>query len=149
MECKFLGVIGNVFNDKDIDNCISKGTYKIPQNADEVNYHTQKSLGIDCGFGSSRTAFVLAQMQNRQIEILLAEDYHRPDFNEMLGVTMGILYKYGRSVNKIYIDGANPAFIKALRMQLGLEEDYDTIIKESRQAGRDPEIDLGSVITTQ
>ena len=33
---------------------IEKGTqYNPPNNVDEVNYYTQKSLGVDPGFGSS------------------------------------------------------------------------------------------------
>ena len=46
--CKYLGQIGNVFHTKDIDTAIEKGSkYNQPSNIDEVNYYTQKSMGID------------------------------------------------------------------------------------------------------
>jgi hypothetical protein len=51
---KYLGMIGNVFHTKDIEVALEKGdNYNPPSNVDEVNYYTQKSMGIDPGFGSS------------------------------------------------------------------------------------------------
>ena len=37
------------------------------------------------------------------------------------------------SVQKIYIDGANPSFIKSLKMQWGERPDYENVKKEHRQ----------------
>ena len=37
------------------------------------------------------------------------------------------------SVQKIYIDGANPSFIKSLKMQWGERSDYENVPKEHRQ----------------
>jgi hypothetical protein len=48
---------------------------------------------------------------------LPADEYKRPDFNEMLEKTWDLLVKY--NVQKIYIDGANPSFIKGLKLQWG------------------------------
>lgn len=31
-------------------------------------------------------------------------------------------------MNKIYIDGANPSFIKSLKIKLGEDPDYDRVI---------------------
>jgi hypothetical protein len=52
-----------------------------------------------------------------------AEEYHRPDYNEMLSLVFGLMSKY--DVDKVYIDGANPSFIKSLKLQIG--EDADTL----------------------
>ena len=40
-----------------------------------------------------------------------AEEYHRPDYNEMLSVVYGLMSKY--NADKVYINGANPSFSKA------------------------------------
>ena len=38
-----------------------------------------------------------------------AEEYQRPDYNEMLFIVYRLMSKY--KVDKVYIDGANPSFI--------------------------------------
>jgi hypothetical protein len=43
-----------------------------------------------------------------------AEEYHRPDYNEMLSMVHGLMSKY--NVDSVYIDGANPSFIKSLKL---------------------------------
>ncbi|MFL6317135.1 MAG: hypothetical protein ACJ73C_10440, partial [Nitrososphaeraceae archaeon] len=64
------------------------------------------------------------------IQILHAEEYHRPDYNEMLSVVYGLMSKY--QVDKIYIDGTNPSFIKSLKIQIGEDADYDKVIARYR-----------------
>jgi hypothetical protein len=48
----------------------------------------------------------------------------------------------GRTTGKIYVDGANPPFIKALKLQMGEDEDYDEIIKECKAKQRDYEFEM-------
>jgi len=67
------------------------------------------------------------------IEILYAEEYHRPDYNEMLSVVYRLMTKY--NVDKVYIDGANPSFIKSLKLQIGEEAEYDKVIARYRSEG--------------
>jgi hypothetical protein len=38
-------------------------------------------------------------------------------------------------VDKIYIDGANPSFIKSLKIQIGEDADYDKVIARYRSEG--------------
>jgi hypothetical protein len=38
-------------------------------------------------------------------------------------------------IHKIYIDGANPSFIKSLKLQIGEDADYDKVISRSRAEG--------------
>ena len=52
-----------------------------------------------------------------------------PDYNEMLSVVYGLISKY--QVDKIYIDAANPSFIK-LKIWLGEDPDYDKVIARFR-----------------
>jgi hypothetical protein len=120
---KYLGKIGNVFHTKDIEAAIEKGKLYDP-NPDNFNIYshfTSVSMGIDPGYGSSAFGIVVTQWIDNHIEILHAEEYHRPDYNEMLSTVYGLMSKY--NVDKVYIDGANPSFIKSLK-QIGEPADY-------------------------
>jgi aromatic ring-cleaving dioxygenase len=44
----------------------------------------------------------------------------------MLSIVYGLMSKY--DVDKVYIDGANPSFIKSLKLQIGEDPDYDKVI---------------------
>src|SRR5436190_23152873 len=48
----------------------------------------------------------------------------------MLSVVYGLMSKY--QVDKIYIDGANPSFIRSLKLQIGEDADYDKVIARYR-----------------
>ena len=62
-----------------------------------------------------------------------AEEYHRPDYNEMLSLVYELISTY--QIDKVYIDGANPSFIKSLKLQIGEEADYDKVIARYRSEG--------------
>jgi hypothetical protein len=101
---KYLGRIGNVFHTKDIEAAIEKGS---KYNPDDLNqfYFSSTSMGIDPAYGSSAFGIVVTQWVDNHIQILHAEEYHRPDYNEMLSTTYSLMSKY--DVDKVYIDGAN------------------------------------------
>jgi hypothetical protein len=61
----------------------------------------------------------------------MQKDCQRPDFNQMLSVVWELFRRFGK-INKIYIDGSNPSFIRALKIQIGEDEEYEEIIKESK-----------------
>ena len=67
------------------------------------------SMGLDCGFGSSALGIVITRYDNEKekVQILYAEEFDRPDFNDMLSRIGNLIFKYNPS--KIYVDGANPA----------------------------------------
>jgi hypothetical protein len=83
-------------------------------------------MGIDPAYGSSAFGIVVTQWEDNHIHILCAEEYHRPDYNEMLSLVYGLMSKY--NVEKVYIDGANPSFIRSLKLQIGEDADYDKVI---------------------
>ena len=78
---KYLGGIGNVFHTKDIDVAIEKG--KLYEPASPVAM-SPKSMGIDPAYGSSSFGIVVTQFVDGKVQIVHAEEYKRPDFNEML-----------------------------------------------------------------
>ena len=51
----------------------------------------------------------------------------------MLSLVYGLISKY--QIDKVYIDGANPSFIKSLKLQIGEEADYDKVIARYRSGG--------------
>jgi hypothetical protein len=130
---KYLGKIGNVFHTKDIEAAIEKGRKYNPDNFNPYYSFTSRSMGIDPAYGSSAFGIVVTQWMDNHIQILHAEEYNRPDYNEMLSLVYGLISKY--QVDKVYIDGANPSFIKSLKLQTGEDPDYDKVIARYRSEG--------------
>jgi hypothetical protein len=97
---KYLGKIGNVFHTKDIEAAVEKGR---KYNPDAFNplYFTSKSMGIDPAYGSSAFGIVVTEWADGIVQIMYAEEYHRPDYNEMLSVVYGLMSKY--DVDKVYM----------------------------------------------
>jgi hypothetical protein len=95
-------------------------------------------MDIDPAYGSSTFGIVVTEFVDDHIEILYAEEYHRPDYNEMLSLVYGLISKY--QIDKTYIDGANPSFIKSLKLQIGEDADYDKVI--ARYRSEDLEMEL-------
>ena len=85
-------------------------------------------MGIDPAYGSSSFGIVVVQFVDGQLQILHAEEYKRPDFNEMLERVWDLIVKH--SVEKVMIDGANPSFIKSLKINWGERPDYENEKKE-------------------
>jgi hypothetical protein len=130
---KFLGKIGNVFHTKDIEAAIEKGRKYDPDNFDPSYTLTSRSMGIDPAYGSSAFGIVVTQWEHDHIQILYADEYHRPDYAEMLKTVYSLISKY--QVDKVYIDGANPSFIRSLKLQIGEDADYDKVIARYRSEG--------------
>src|ERR671938_38475 len=129
---KYLGRIGNVFHTKDIEAALEMGRKYNPDNFNPY-YFTSVSMGIDPAYGSSAFGIVVTQWTDNHIRILYAEEYHRPDYNEMLSTEYSLMSKY--NVDKVYIDGANPSFIKSLKIQIGEDAEYDKVIARYSSQG--------------
>ena len=84
-------------------------------------------MGIDPGWGSSPFGIVITQWTDNQIHVLYAEEFERPDYNEMLSKIWSLMseFELSKKNGKIYVDGANPSFIKSLKLQVGEDTDYD------------------------
>jgi hypothetical protein len=130
---KYLGKIRNVFHTKDIEAAIEKGRKYNPDDFNPYYSFTSRSMGIDPAYGSSAFGIVVTQWADGIVQILYAEEYHRPDYNEMLSVAYGLMSKY--YIDSVYVDGANPSFIKSLKLQIGEDADYDKVIARYRSEG--------------
>ena len=82
-------------------------------------------VGVQSPFG-----IVITQWTDDQIHVLYAEEFERPDYNEMLSKIWSLMseFELSKKNGKIYVDGANPSFIKSLKIQLGEDPDYDKVI---------------------
>jgi hypothetical protein len=127
---KYLGLIGNVFGTKDIEAAMERGR-KFPL-LNQENSYTQKSVGIDPGYGSSAFAICVTELIDGLVNVLYAEEFAKADFNEMIETTIDLLDKYGITFegrSRIFVDGANPSFIRALKDRIaGEEPDYEHLI---------------------
>jgi len=124
---KYLGLIGDVFHVKDIEAAMGKGK-KFHK---EINSYTQKSVGLDPEFGSSAFGVCITELVDGQIAVLHAEEHRRPDFKQMISTTVRLLDQYnitfeGRS--RIFVDGANPSFIRALKAMVSEDDNYENFI---------------------
>jgi hypothetical protein len=92
---------------------------------------THKAMGVDAGFGSSKFGIVITQFvpENRHknivptLQVLYAEEFERPDFNDMVNLVLKLKDSY--TVDKIFIDSSNPEVIKAIKTGLNERPDYD------------------------
>jgi hypothetical protein len=135
-DLKYLGKIGNVFHTKDIEAAIQRGAFYDPEvlfvSFDNNNNNNPfaasygRAMGIDPAYGSSSFGIVITQLIDNQIQVLYANEFQRPDFNHMLDLTMELVNKY--QIQKVYIDAANPSFIRALKQEIGDREDYENQI---------------------
>jgi hypothetical protein len=127
-DLKYLGKIGNVFHTKDIESAIDKGALYNPQIIADSPFAADfgRAMGIDPAYGSSSFGIVITQLVDSQVQVLYADEFQRPDFNDMLNVSMELVYKY--QIQKIYIDAANPSFIRSLKLEIGDREDYENQI---------------------
>ena len=134
--CKYLGQIGNIFHPQDIEYCIERGRLSYNNNDDlthnTISHSTEKAMGIDPGFGTSKLGCVILEKSNAQIQVLFAEEYEKATFENMVSNILGLLRKYGRSISKIFVDASNPAFIRSLKIAIGEPDDYENIIAEYR-----------------
>jgi hypothetical protein len=125
---KYLGRIGNVFHIKDIEKAMS-----VPYDPEYVNPMAVKSIGIDPAWGSSAFGIVVTQFVDGKVQVLYAEEFERPDYNEILDKTWELICKYDPT--KIWIDGANPSFIRSPKINIsGNEEiEYEQAISRYKQ----------------
>jgi hypothetical protein len=69
-------------------------------------------MGIDPAWGSRAFGIVVPQWIDNHTQIMHAEEYQRPYYDVMLSIVYRLMSKY--TVDKVYIDGANPSIIKLL-----------------------------------
>jgi hypothetical protein len=114
-ELQYQGLIGNVFSVQSIDNC-----QRIEYNPSVAVPNCQVSIGIDPSFGSSKFGIVATRFVNERIEVIEAEEFERPDFNDMINRGWQIKQKHKVDDNNltIFCDTANPEIWSSLKRML-------------------------------
>jgi hypothetical protein len=114
-ELQYQGLIGNVFSSQSTDNC-----QNIEYNPSLTIPNCKVSIGIDPSFGSSKFGIVVTRFVNERIEVIDAEEYERPDFNDMTNRVWEIKQEHKVDDNNltIYVDAANPEIWQSLKRML-------------------------------
>ena len=91
-----------------------------PQFLHNLNY--PKAMGVDPGYGTSKGAYVIAQLRNGVIEILKAEEISRASHSYFVDTIYSEMLRY--SIENVYADAANPGFISDIKDRIG-ERTYE------------------------
>jgi hypothetical protein len=135
-DLKYLGLIGNVFSSLKIERAIDMG--KEYHDPNLVNVETPKYIGIDPGFGSSNFGICLSELgYDDKIHVLYADEYEDAMFQDMVKLVANMYKKVG-NVENVYVDGSNPEYIRALKLELGGERlDYHEELAELKKNNMD------------
>ena len=114
---------GNVFLHDEIEKCCK--LFKPVK----INHSCVISMGIDPGFGSSKFAITILQLEDNILRVLYAKEYERASYESMLNLVSKLKVEFRPS--KVYIDGSKPDFIKSVKSIVGEAQDYDRIMKQA------------------
>jgi hypothetical protein len=135
-DLQYLGVIGNTFHTQDIDRALELGKrYKT------VNKYAQKSMGIDPGFGSSPFGIVVLQFGDGILQVLYADEFERPRYEEMLH-KIAHLYQEFTNIKNIFVDAANPELISSLKREVVAERDNWQYVQEKMAYCKKNKVDI-------
>jgi hypothetical protein len=90
---------------------------------------------IDSAWGSSAFGIVITQLVDDKVQVLYAEEFERPYYNEVLQKVWEPICRYDPT--KIFIDGANHSFIRCLKLQIREDPEYDKVIAEANRENID------------
>jgi|SRR5215212_9066032 len=122
--------VGNCFLESSIEQAEQLGLqYK--DNA--FNYSTIKILGIDPGFGSSKTAFTIVEIVDGILHVIYSKQFTNESTSEMVSHTLHLLQQYQIAANnwnggknKVMIDGSASGFIRSVKLHVGENRQYET-----------------------
>ncbi len=136
-DMQYLGLIGNTFHTQDIDRAIALGKkYKTVNNK-----YAQRSMGIDPGFGSSPFGIVIIQFSDGVLQVLYADEFERPRYEEMLH-KIANLYQAFTNIKNIFVDAANPELISSLKREVAEERDNWQWVQEKMAYCKKNHIDI-------
>lgn len=121
---KFLGQVGTCFSESKIEMAINSVRY----DPDTINPYALRSIGIDPGWGSSPFGVTVAEYSDNKVQVLYAEEYPRPDYNEMLDRVYWLYRQV--SPDKVCVDGSAADFVQSLKLKIGERGDY---LKEKQE----------------
>jgi hypothetical protein len=100
-----------------------------------------KAMGLDEGFGSSATSFVVVEIIDNLVRVIHSEQVKHSSTNQMVQHAKDLMIRYNildNEDNKVFIDASQPGFIRSLKYQIACEVvDYERVIEKARQRGHD------------
>jgi hypothetical protein len=135
-EAEFITTGGNVFELEEIQLAEQLGKKYVDYT--RPNRRAPKSMGIDPGFGSSKFAIVITQQVGDRVELLFAQEYDRGSPIGLIETAWELDMRYG--TNKIYIDGANPGYVRDLKRMHGDDTKYEGWVQYAAKQKVDPDV---------
>jgi hypothetical protein len=138
--------VGNLFTEESILACEARGRdldARLALAGSHSEYRilpTRKSLGIDIGWGSSWTAFVLTEHVDGLIRVVYCKQFERADHKAMVNHAYSLIrvHALDNGTNKVYVDGSFPSFIRDLKETVGEAKDYLPLLDKLRKSKTDP-----------
>lgn len=122
--------LGNVFTGDSMDNAISHDSYLQGEYISSLS-PVNISMGIDPGWGSSKFAIVITSIDiDGQLHVLDVQEYDRAEYSYMTETCSKVVKKY--EPFRVYIDAANPGFIKSMKMEFHEVQDYEAIVQSCK-----------------
>ena len=118
--------LGNVFLHDEIEKCCQLFKPII------INHNAPISMGIDPGFGSSKFAVTILQLEYDILRVIYAKEFDRPSYEDMIHLVSALKVQY--RPGKIYVDGAKPDYIKSLKSLFNESVEYDKVIQRAKTA---------------
>jgi hypothetical protein len=132
--------VGTLFTEESIIACEARGRdldARLGLSKHYVNntIPTRKSLGIDLGWGSSRTAFVLVEYVDGLVRVIYCKAFDRPDHRAMVNHAYNLIrvYALDNGVNKVFVDGSFPSWCRDLKETVNEPKDYLPIVEKMRK----------------
>jgi hypothetical protein len=135
-DLQYLGLIGNTFHTADIERAIALGKkYKI------TNKYAQQSMGIDPGFGSSPFGIVIVQFSDGIIQVLYADEFERPRYEDMINKVADVYNAY-TNIKNIFVDASSPELISSLKREVAQERDNWAYVQEKMTYCKKHHVDI-------
>jgi hypothetical protein len=99
---------------------------------------TQKSLGIDPGFGSSKTAFTVIECVDNLAHVIYSKQFENSSTEHMVSHAWNLIRQYylNNGINKVFVDGSQPGFIRSLKIATGEYAQYEYFVERAKQDSR-------------
>jgi hypothetical protein len=86
-------------------------------------------MGIDPGFGSSAFAIVIIQFSDGILQVLYADEFERPRYEDMIN-KVSSLYRMFTNIKNIFVDASSPELISSLKREVAHEHDNWAYVQE-------------------
>ena len=126
---QYLGKVSNVFSPLMIDQCIklSEPLKNIP-----ISNYNLHSVGIDFGFGSSKTAIVMTEhlktiednQDKHTIIVRFAEEYDKANPQTIVDICHSLYVKHWNTI--FFVDGANRGAVNLMKVAFSESLDWET-----------------------